>query len=122
MLVLEKPLGFTRLNVLKDSPRSCRVHRSSVSLNVLLTVMSTLEKPGPRTTPRPAFPGRTAPDGTAAKHDALNQGVLVADGEPAYPWGALALGSQIMSGRGLAALVPRSPRPAGSTLDVVTVN
>src|SRR5690242_16282348 len=114
MLVLENPFGLTRLKVLKDSPRSCSFQRpSALRLKYLLNVISTLEKPGPRTVPRPALPGRITPSGTGAKQAVLNHFGLLAEGAPAHDFGAPCWGSQVISGRALAALLlPTLPRPA----------
>src|ERR1019366_9554284 len=123
MLVLAYPLGSTRLSVLNVSRRSCSLARPSLRrLKFFIRLASRLEKPGPRTTPRPALPGRTAPCGTAWKHAVLNQVWLPGSGDPPKPWAALALGSQVLSGREPDELEPSRPAPAGSTLEVVTVN
>src|SRR5215472_6337845 len=79
--------------------------------------MSHFAYAGPRTTPRPALPGRTVPCATGWKQD-----VLIQNPPTLALCGAFEFGSQTMSGRALAALEPNSPRPAGSTFDVVTVN
>src|ERR1035441_7921979 len=63
-----------------------------------------------------------APCGTAWKHAVLNHVWLPGAGDPAKPWGALALGSHVISGREPDELEPSRPAPAGSTLEVVTVN
>src|ERR1022692_4020814 len=86
-----------------------------------MRLASRLEKPGPRTVPRPALPGRTAPCGTAAKQAVLNQVGCPVPVMPGARCGALALGSHNMSGRELEALLPSRPRPAGARVEVVTV-
>src|ERR1035438_293982 len=101
MLVLAYPLGSTRLSVLKVSRRSCSFAFPSLKmLKFFIRLASRLEKPGPRTTPRPALPGRLAYCGTAAKQAVLKYRLAV-EGTPEKAFGALALGSQIMSGREL---------------------
>src|ERR1019366_1391511 len=122
MLVLAYPLGSTRLSVLKVSRRSCSFAFPSLRmLKFFIRLASRLLKPGPRTTPRPALPGRLAYCGTAAKQAVLKYRLAV-EGRSEKAFGALALGSQIMSGRELATLEPSRPRPPGSRLEVVTVN
>src|SRR6185369_9513621 len=123
MLVLEMPFGFTQFMVFRVSRRNCVLKRSRM-WKFFSSEASRLKKPGPRSTPRPALPGRTAPCGTGAKQAVLNQvSAPAASCEAlAYCCGWPARGSQIMSGRELAALDPSRPRPAGSTLDVVTVS
>src|SRR6185503_12808827 len=112
LLVLPKPFGFAWLRMFSASPRSSKLYFSRTG-RLFTRAKSQLAKPGPRTTPRPALPGRTSPCGVGAKHDLLNHWPVL--------WGAPAFGSHSMSGRELAALFPSSPRPAGSTLEVVTV-
>src|SRR5579884_519605 len=99
--------------MLKNSPRSCARQRS-VNAKFLNSEKFQVWAPGPRITPRPEFPGLISPAGTLTKHEVLNHWATVC--------GAWALGSQIMSGRGAAALEPRMPRPAGSTLEVAAVS
>src|SRR5437764_6758936 len=71
MFVLLKPLGFTQFIVLNDSPQIC-MFIFSVTRTFLISDASRLKKPGVRTVPRPALPGRTWPCGTAAKQAVLN--------------------------------------------------
>src|SRR5690348_8130436 len=66
-----------------------------------------------RLTPRPSLPGRTWPSGPYGKHAVLNHWL--------YRWAAFDFGSHVISGRGLAALGPSSPRAAGSTRVAVAV-
>src|SRR5260370_12971898 len=49
-----------------------RVSSLSTQLELVTLMESTRSKPGPRTTPRPAFPGRCIPAGTFWKHAVLN--------------------------------------------------
>src|ERR1700682_1982864 len=110
-----KPLGLAWLNELVASPRNWKRNRSW-KVRFLNRPRSTRSKPGPRTTPRPAFPGICTPPAvfTFWKQAALNQLKRV--------WGALAFGSQTISGRGLEALDPMMPSPAGSVpAEVITV-
>src|ERR1035438_4850662 len=97
MFVLAYPLGSTRLSVLKVSRRICSFALPSLRmLKLFIRLASRLEKPGPRTTPRPALPGRLAYCGTAAKQ-AVVKYVLAADRTPEKGFGGLAVGSQVMS-------------------------
>src|ERR1039457_6845378 len=125
MFVLANPAGFTQLSVLRVSSRNCVLNRSVIS-KFLSRDASRLKNPGPRMVPRPVLPGRTEPCGTGAKQAVLIQvSGCVADSSCAvlaYWPGWFARGSQIWSVRELAELEPRRPRPAGSTLEVVTVN
>src|SRR5712692_5927458 len=115
ILKLEIPDGLPWLKVLNVSQRNCTDARSRIGM-FLNSEIFQLAYPGPRTVPRPAFPGRTMPCATGEKQ-------FVSNHLPLKPrsCGAVALGSHIMSGRELAKLDPRNPRPAGSTFEVVTV-
>src|SRR5258708_22630470 len=108
--VVPTVLKLVWLNTLKASARNWKCV-PSVTAMFFIKPTSHLEKPGPRTVPRPAFPGR--PLGAAANAAVLHHFVRVGGPEFGFP---------PLSVRPLAALPLRAtPWPAGSKTVVYAV-
>ena len=111
VVTVEKFVWLSRLNV---SARNCSYMFSQGSLVFWKREKSQHWKLGLVTTPRPAFPGRSASNGVAR-----NAAVLKNDATECC---APSFGLLTRSGRALDALAPSKPKPPLSVFDVVTVS